>query len=68
LIKTYHILLIIFKFLHIISNCGIVLESKFTVIVFSVLYCTNPLKRMIILLLAILRLVHLLSLKKKKKD
>jgi len=38
----------VFKFLHINSNYGIVLKSKFIIIAFIVLYCTNPLIRTII--------------------
>jgi len=40
----------------------IVLKYEFIIIVIIVLYLTNPLGRMIILLLATLQLVHLSSL------
>jgi len=62
LIEKLFILLIVFKFVHITSNYT--LESESIVIVILVLYCKNILGRMIILLLATLRLVHLSSLAK----
>jgi len=53
-------ILIVLKFLHIKSKYGIILEFKYII----GLHCTNPLGRMIILLFATFRLMHLSSLTK----
>jgi len=47
--------------MHSHPNYEIVREFKFIIIVLIVLYCTNPFRRTIFLLVVILWLVHLLS-------
>jgi len=60
--KTIKYSLIVFKFLHIKSNYGIVIQFEFIIIVIIILYFTNLLEKNDNLLLAKLLLMHLSSL------